>query len=440
MTDHIQIGDVSPSVQYQADGAQCAFPFPFPVFAAGDVEVWLASARQTYGFTVSGAGLSGGGIITFAVPPAAGTVVTLRRQLAVRRLTDFQEGGAFRAKVINDELDYQTAVLQQLQEVDARSVCRSPTSASTADLTLPEPLASRALKWKADGSGLENSAGDPDAQTAAAVASAAASAASATAAEAARSESLTAQAGAVAAHLGAVAAEANAQAAAASVGSYVKVSANDATAGPLFGKLTTGSGIAFTENNDGGNESLVIAVQDIYVAQGRHTIAVPATAMRPSKTGGCASLAEVTIGSGMPTRVSLDFDAATAETAEFVVPMPKSWNEGSLTAQFLWTQGITAAGDVVWHIEAQAISDADVLTTAFTGTSGVATDTSAGTVNRLWISAETNAFACGGSAQAGDLVCFRIYRNAAAVNDTLSVDALLLGVRLFYTVAAKDDA
>lgn len=42
-------------------------------------------------------------------------------------------------------------------------------------------------------------------------------------------------------------------------GGVAKVSANDTTAGVLNGKLVAGSGIALTENNDGGNESLTVA-------------------------------------------------------------------------------------------------------------------------------------------------------------------------------------
>ncbi|MEO5374721.1 MAG: hypothetical protein H7840_10630 [Alphaproteobacteria bacterium] len=37
MTDHIQIGDVSPRIQYVANGSQTAFPYPFPIFATGDI-------------------------------------------------------------------------------------------------------------------------------------------------------------------------------------------------------------------------------------------------------------------------------------------------------------------------------------------------------------------------------------------------------------------
>jgi len=49
---------------------------------------------------------------------------------------------------------------------------------------------------------------------------------------------------------------------AASTGSGCWVSLNDTTSGFLNGKLVAGEGIDFTENNDGGNESLTIAGED----------------------------------------------------------------------------------------------------------------------------------------------------------------------------------
>jgi hypothetical protein len=45
-----------------------------------------------------------------------------------------------------------------------------------------------------------------------------------------------------------------------------KVSSNDTTAGYLNGKLVAGSGIALTENNNGGNETLGIAVNNLDAA------------------------------------------------------------------------------------------------------------------------------------------------------------------------------
>lgn len=163
MIEHIQINDIAPRVQYLADGIQSAFTFPFAIFKPTDLEVWLDDARQTSGYAVSGAGVSSGGVALFAVPPAADTRITLRRRLTIARTSDYQSDGLIRAKTLNDELDYQVAALQQVAEDVDRTVRRAPTALAAIDLTLPEPVAGRGLKWSADGSRLINSTNDPDA-------------------------------------------------------------------------------------------------------------------------------------------------------------------------------------------------------------------------------------------------------------------------------------
>lgn len=159
-TDHIVIGDLRPRVQYVADGTVRDFAYPFPIFKAADLEVWLGEVRATAGFTTTGAGSDGGGTVSFGAAPVAGTLVTLRRRLAVQRVSDFQEGGAFRAKVVNDELDYQTAVLQQLEVDLSRALRLAPTDPSTASLVLPPPQPGKAIGWNADASGLTNDPAD----------------------------------------------------------------------------------------------------------------------------------------------------------------------------------------------------------------------------------------------------------------------------------------
>ncbi|OAN50155.1 hypothetical protein A6A04_01725 [Paramagnetospirillum marisnigri] len=190
MADHIQVGDAVPRVQYVANGVQAAFTYPFPIFKPQDLEVWVDDELQLPAvYAVSSAGVSGGGSVLFAQPPAAGGFVTLRRRLSIRRDTDYLHDGLIRAKELNDELDYQTAALQQVAEEASRAVRRSFLSTDAADLTLPEPVGGRALKWNADGSGLENSASDLDT----AAASAAAAQASAAIATAKASEASAAQ-------------------------------------------------------------------------------------------------------------------------------------------------------------------------------------------------------------------------------------------------------
>lgn len=137
---HIQIGDITPRIQYTGDGAQTLFTYPFPIFQAADMEVCLDDVKQATGFTVNGAGQSAGGDVTFDTAPANGMVVTLRRRLAIQRTSDFQESGEFRSKVINDELDYLTAALQQVSD-DGDRTLRLGATDPMASLTLPDKAA-----------------------------------------------------------------------------------------------------------------------------------------------------------------------------------------------------------------------------------------------------------------------------------------------------------
>lgn len=156
MVNHISIGDVSPRIQYTADGVQTVYAYPFPIFQDADMDVYLADVLQSAGFSVSGAGTSGGGDVTFTTAPQSGVTVTLRRNIAIQRTTDFQEGGEFRAKVINDELDHQTAALQQVAEQAERAVQLSPTQPSGFDATLPLPVANAVVTYNATGTGFAN--------------------------------------------------------------------------------------------------------------------------------------------------------------------------------------------------------------------------------------------------------------------------------------------
>lgn len=114
MPTPIQIPRGTPRAQYVADGTVAAFAFPFPIFAAADLQVFLGAALQSTGFTVAGVGVSAGGTVTFATPPAAGTTVTLRRRVPVERTSDFLESGPLPASTLNREFDVLTAALQQV--------------------------------------------------------------------------------------------------------------------------------------------------------------------------------------------------------------------------------------------------------------------------------------------------------------------------------------
>ncbi|WP_425404476.1 hypothetical protein [Hwanghaeella sp.] len=138
--DHIKIGDVEPRIRYLGDGVQTQFGFTFPIFEDEDLKVFLGASAvpESSGYTVTGAGQSVGGTVTFETPPGDGVAVTLLRDVAIKRTTDFSESGDFRASVINNELDRLTAVAQQLSNQVGRSVRLADTD---ADGTLQLPPA-----------------------------------------------------------------------------------------------------------------------------------------------------------------------------------------------------------------------------------------------------------------------------------------------------------
>jgi len=173
------------------------------------------------------------------------------------------------------------------------------------------------------------------------------------------------------------------------------------------------------------------------VIAGKHAVPIGAGAMTHSASGGCAPLAVIASFANHPDIQTLDFDATTNEYAQFAIDMPKSWNEGTITARFRFSHA-SGSGDVIWGLQAVAVSDGDDIDIAF-GTAQEVTKTSSAS-GKLRITNETSAITVAGSPAAGDRVYFRAYRNAASGSDTLSVDARLHGIDVFITTDAGNDA
>jgi hypothetical protein len=154
MTDHIHIPAVAPVVHHVAGVEQTLFDFSFPVFRPEDLLVFVGDQLQASGYEVKGDGASDGGVVRFATAPAAGSRVTLLRHPAYQRLTDIDTRPD--AHAYNDLADAFTAAMQEVDEALSRSVARKVTSASAADLSLPEPEAGKLLGWNGSASGLVN--------------------------------------------------------------------------------------------------------------------------------------------------------------------------------------------------------------------------------------------------------------------------------------------
>jgi|13_taG_2_1085334.scaffolds.fasta_scaffold02641_4 hypothetical protein len=216
--------------------------------------------------------------------------------------------------------------------------------------------------------------------------------------------------------------------------------------GDLILNTNSGSSSGSITIADGSNGNINIAPNGTGVVQsggsavkvaGKETIWVPATAMYGNTTNGCSSLTQVELSNGPEIKV-LDFDASSDENAQFSVAFPKSWDEGTVTFQAFFTVTGTNAGTVAWGLSGVAIADDDSCNTAF-GTNVVATAKAhSGTSNDIDVSAESGDVTIAGSPSTDELVFFQVMRDVSA--DNQSGDARLLGIKLFFTTDAKNDA
>ena len=171
---------------------------------------------------------------------------------------------------------------------------------------------------------------------------------------------------------------------------------------------------------------------------GTQTLWIPAGAMRPSTTGGCAAAATIATTANQPDVQSLDFDTTTQEYAQFAVAFPKQWDKGTVTAQFFWSHAATTTNfGVVWSLQAVAESDGDAIAAPY-GTAQQIADTG-GTTNTQYVTSATPAITIAGTPLDGDLVHFRVSRVTGDGSDTMAIDARLMGIKLLITTNAARD-
>jgi hypothetical protein len=196
---------------------------------------------------------------------------------------------------------------------------------------------------------------------------------------------------------------------------------------------STGSLLALT---GAATVSVLALVSDHSI--GRQSIWIPAGAMTPRTTNG-AAVGTVETATNLVMIRTLDFDTTTVEFAQFTVAMPKSWDEGVVQFQPLWSHAATTVNfGVVFALAAVAVGNDDALDVAF-GTAVLSADTG-GTTHDIYAGPESGAVTVSGSPVEMDTVLFQISRVVADAGDTMAIDARLHGVRLFYNVNNGNDS
>ena len=207
----------------------------------------------------------------------------------------------------------------------------------------------------------------------------------------------------------------------------------------------TGNAPAITATGDDTNINLELAGKGTGVitsgssavkVAGKETIWVPATAMYAATTNGAAAgQAELTAGN--PELKTFDFDPTTAESVQFNVCFPKSWNEGTITYQTFWSASSTDTGTGGYKLSGVSIADDADYDTAFGTAIANTAKAASGTQDDLIINDESGAVTIA-SAAADTNTIFKLERNVAT--DTNTGDLRLVGVKIFYTTDAANDA
>ena len=151
---HIQVGDLTPRNQYTATASQTTFTYSFPIFADADLKVYVGSTLKTLttDYTVTGAGADAGGTVVFGTGLTAGDIVTIQRDMAISRTSDYQSNGDLLANTLNDDFDKNVMMSQQNESNIARSIRQTiDDTATNMELPTVTNRASKALGFDSSG-------------------------------------------------------------------------------------------------------------------------------------------------------------------------------------------------------------------------------------------------------------------------------------------------
>jgi len=184
-----------------------------------------------------------------------------------------------------------------------------------------------------------------------------------------------------------------------------------------------------------------VPLAETVLAQGVHTIGVPAAALVPNVTGGAGAMQLLETANNLVNLPNLPFDATLVEKATFVFPAPKGADEtaGFTLRDLAWSHPATTTSfGVRWTARMLALSDAQAADDVFGA--AVAVEDVGGQADTLYMVPESAAVTPGGTWAAGDLMVLEIARDGPHANDTLAVDARLHGLKLMMTLNAQSDA
>lgn len=143
---------------FTGDGSTTAFSFDKRFLANADLKVYQEGTLKTIAthYTVTGAGNSGGGTVTFVTAPALNDEIVIINDPSNTQSLDLVANDPFPAESLEAVLDRLTLQIQRCRDLIGRSMTLSDTDTTSASVTLPAPTASYYLRWNSGGTALEN--------------------------------------------------------------------------------------------------------------------------------------------------------------------------------------------------------------------------------------------------------------------------------------------
>ena len=126
--------------QYIVTGSnENTFAYTFEVYDKNDLVVLQNSTTLSEGtdYTVDGVGNDGGGSVVLTSNAAPGDVITIYRDMALERTTDYQNSGDFLAAEVNEDFDRLWLAIQQNATTDSRSVRKPVLDLDSINMELP---------------------------------------------------------------------------------------------------------------------------------------------------------------------------------------------------------------------------------------------------------------------------------------------------------------
>ena len=150
-----------------------------------------------------------------------------------------------------------------------------------------------------------------------------------------------------------------------------------------------------------------------------------------------AELAQTVLTAGNPELKAFAFDTSTAESVQFNVSFPESWNASTVTFQTMWSASGTDAGTGGFTLAGCSVANNIDYDLAF-GTPVANTALAASTTqDDLMINVVSGAVTIASVADATNTI-FRLVRNVSGDDNT--GDLRLVGIKIFYTTDAANDA